>query len=110
MTRAPSEDASALTTASWPTATMRFHLDAVVGVACGGVAFDPRVDLRASRAGALFTLEHQHPRALAKDEAVAPAIERPRCRSGTVVVARRHRAHPREAEDHPRQHTPIGPA
>src|SRR6186713_364942 len=87
---------------------IRIHLHAVIRVAGRGVPVDRRVDLRTPCAGTLLTLEHEHPRALAEHEAVAPPIEGPRCDRGAIVVARGHGAHAREAEDHPRQHAAVG--
>ena len=86
------------------------HLHAMIGVAGRCVAFDAGVDGGTAGARALLPLEHQHPRAFAEHEPVAPTIEGPRRRGGTIVVARRDGAHAREAEDHARQHAAIGAA
>ena len=56
---------------------IRIHLHAVIRVAGGRVAVDRRIDLCASCSCAIFTLDRQHPRALAEHKAIAPAIERP---------------------------------
>ena len=86
------------------------HLHAMIGVAGRCVAFDAGIDGGTAGERALFPLEHQHPRAFTEHEPVAPTIEGPRRRGGTIVVPGRDGSHAGEAEDHARQHTAIGAA
>ena len=87
------------------------HLHAVIGVARRVVAVDRRVD-RARRARA------RDPRARARSiHAPSPSTKPSRPRSNgrdacrrPIVVARRDRAHAREAEDHPRRDAAVGAA
>ena len=88
----------------------RRHLDAVIRIAGRRVAVDRGVDRGAPGARAVLALEHEHPRALAEDEAVAPPVERPRRFRRPVVVGHRQRLHAREAEDHPRRDACVGAA
>src|SRR5687768_2236177 len=89
---------------------VRVHLDAMVGVARRRVTVDRRINVRAAGPRAILELECEHPCALTEHEPVAAAIERPRRFFAAIVVARRHGAHAREAEDHAGQHAAVGAA
>ena len=81
----------------------------VVRVAGHPVAGDLGVDRRAARLRVGQVLEDQDARALAEDEAVPVLVPGPR-RGRRVVVARRERAHRREAADRERRDDRLGAA
>src|SRR5205814_9751588 len=91
-------------------AAVRIHLDAVIGVAGRSVPLDARVTDGAAGERPLLALQYEHPGAFTEYEAVPSAIEWTRCRARPIVVVGRHRAHPREPEDHARPDAAGGTA